>query len=415
MWRHYLTTAYKVLLRRKFFTFVNIFGTAITLGVLTLVIAMLDNYLEPRGAESNGDHILIAKTAMLTTTDGSSTWTSNLGFRFIERLIWPMQTPDLVGFVEQVPPTTLFVDGQKISPAMRHTDANYWTITQHDVIAGRTISADDVAEGRFVAVLNDTMARQIFAGADPIGQSLLLGDRRFEVIGTVADEPETRMYSYGEIWLPYTTNKSQSYRTEWLGSYTALLYVEDPARKPLVQEELQDQLAKFVHDDPEQFQVAKSTADTRLEVITRDFTNSRFEADSGASVFITSFAVAMLAFMLLPAINLTNLNTSRIMERAGEIGVRKAFGASVMELVKQFLIENLVLTIVGGIVGLVLGIGLLMLLETSGMIAYADFRLNWTVFVGAFGLMIVFGLFSGIYPAFKMARMQPVQALKGGR
>jgi putative ABC transport system permease protein len=112
-------------------------------------------------------------------------------------------------------------------------------------------------------------------------------------------------------------------------------------------------------------------------------------------------------------VNLVNLNTSRIMERASEIGVRKAFGASSRTLVGQFIVENLVLTLVGAAIGFVLAAWLLQVINTSGVIQYAELSLNYRIFGWGVLLAMAFGLLSGVYPAWRMSRMHPVQALKG--
>ena len=121
----------------------------------------------------------------------------------------------------------------------------------------------------------------------------------------------------------------------------------------------------------------------------------------------------MLLFSLLPAVNLVNLNMSRIMERASEIGVRKSFGASSRTLVGQFIVENLVLTLLGGAAGLVLSALALRALNGSGLIPYAQFTMNYRVFLYALGLAVFFGVLSGVYPAWRMSRLHPVAALKG--
>ena len=121
----------------------------------------------------------------------------------------------------------------------------------------------------------------------------------------------------------------------------------------------------------------------------------------------------MLLFMALPALNLVNLNTGRILERSSEIGVRKAFGATSRQLVAQLVMENVLLCLIGGAVGLVLAAGVLWWLEGSGIIPYLQVHLDLAVF--GYGLLItlVFGLLSGVIPAWKMSRLAPVHALKG--
>ena len=121
-----------------------------------------------------------------------------------------------------------------------------------------------------------------------------------------------------------------------------------------------------------------------------------------------------LLFMLLPAVNLVNLNVSRIMERASEIGVRKAFGASSR-------------TLVGAVRGREHRADagrcgrrhpacgrVLRLLNEHGPFTYAHFVVNPRVLLYGLRLAVIFGVFSGVYPAWRMSRLHPVEALKGG-
>jgi putative ABC transport system permease protein len=121
-----------------------------------------------------------------------------------------------------------------------------------------------------------------------------------------------------------------------------------------------------------------------------------------------------LLFVTLPTVNLVNVNISRILERASEIGVRKAFGAPTRTLVAQFVVENVFLTLAGGAIGLVLSALVLRALNQSGFVAHSAFGVNLRVFGYATVIAIAFGLISGVYPAWRMARLHPVDALKGG-
>ena len=414
MFKNYLITAYKVLLRRKFFSFVNLFGIAITLAVLTVVVTMMQNYIKPIGAEARSDHFLAVRNVRMANTERTSSSSWNAGYRFLEEHVLGLETPDLIGFYSSASEGTVFREGVKLSPGVVRTDANFWKILDYQFVAGRPIDAEDEASGSTVAVLNESMQAKIFGGAEATGHRFILNGRTFEVIGVVRDEPEMRMHSSGEIWIPHSASADQSYRTEWIGSFTALLYADDPARLPMIRQEFLDGLAYFQHDDPEQFQIVESTADTKFEMLVRDFLDRSFEEDSGAGLFVLALLGAMIAFMFLPTINLINLNVSRILERASEIGVRKAFGAPTRALVAQFLVENLVLSVIGGLIGFVLGVLALHLIEASGLIAYAAFEIDLVIFAAAFLMMIIFGLISGVYPAFKMARMHPVSALRRG-
>ena len=120
-----------------------------------------------------------------------------------------------------------------------------------------------------------------------------------------------------------------------------------------------------------------------------------------------------LLFMLLPALNLVNINVSRTLERSAEIGVRKAFGATAGTLAGQFLLENIFLTLLGGALGLGLAAGALHLLNGSHFLPYSAFALNGRVFGVGLGAVLFFGVLSGAYPAYKMSKLTAVKALKG--
>jgi putative ABC transport system permease protein len=161
-------------------------------------------------------------------------------------------------------------------------------------------------------------------------------------------------------------------------------------------------------------QALYANADPVLAGITRMLlAHDNKTKDDNLGLFYTVCTLLALLFMTLPALNLVNLNVTRILERSSEIGVRKAFGATRRALVGQFLVENLVLAAVGGALGLALAAGALWLLNESHVIAYAQFSLSAAVFGWGLLLTLFFGLMSGVYPAWKMARLNPSAALHG--
>jgi putative ABC transport system permease protein len=146
----------------------------------------------------------------------------------------------------------------------------------------------------------------------------------------------------------------------------------------------------------------------------RDFFN-RETPESGAGWLWAILASAAILFMLLPTVNLVNLNVSRILERSSEIGVRRAFGASRSQLMAQFVTENVIVTCVGGAIGLVGSVLALRALNASDLIAHAALGINWRVFLWACLLAGFFGVFSGVWPAWRMSRLNPVDSLRGAR
>ncbi len=181
---------------------------------------------------------------------------------------------------------------------------------------------------------------------------------------------------------------------------------------PIIKEEFKSRIAQMEFPDTSPVNKAIGDTETQFEFASRQF--SPGQADNHPKSLLAGIAMLMVLFMLLPAVNLININISRIMERAGEIGVRKAFGASSWTLVGQFVVENVLLTLIGGAIALAGSYLVLQALTESGLIPYAQFHLNYRIFLYGLSLAVFFGLFSGVYPAWKMSRLHPVQALKGG-
>jgi putative ABC transport system permease protein len=134
--------------------------------------------------------------------------------------------------------------------------------------------------------------------------------------------------------------------------------------------------------------------------------------NSGMATFVVIISIFVFLFLLLPTLNLVNINITRIMERSSEIGVRKAFGASSKTLVYQFIIENIILTFLGGLIGVVLSVIVIKIINGANLIAHLELTLNFTVLFYSLLTCIFFGLLSGVYPAWRMSRLNVVTALK---
>jgi putative ABC transport system permease protein len=168
-------------------------------------------------------------------------------------------------------------------------------------------------------------------------------------------------------------------------------------------------------DLPAPFTQARAYPMTRFEQVAHGHSLGNAESGQPPTHRVVLLWLSLVAgFLLLPTVNLVNLNLSRILERAPEIGVRKAFGASSLDLVGQFVVENVLLCLVGGALGLGLAAVILKGVELSGVVPHARFDLDLRVFLYAAGLGVLFGVLSGALPAWRMSRLHPVTALRGG-
>ncbi|WP_373991240.1 ABC transporter permease [Duganella sp. BuS-21] len=410
MFRNYLLTAWKVFMRRKLFTAINLLCIVLTLVVLMVVTALLQNTFYPTGVEGKSQRYVQMLMMQSTHTDKGGRRTGTLGYKLIDQYLKPLKHAELVSASSFPMSVSVYQKDQVSSLMIRHTDAEYWRILDFTVLAGRVFNVDDVVHGRMVAVLNQSTARKLFPGESYLGQKFSAGGQIFTVIGVVQDEMHLNAFS--DIWVPVTSQPSTDYRKTLFGGYTAIIMARSADELPALKKEIMQAAASVQFDDPNVFNTAKFWGDSKLQVFARSLLGDQSE-DGGAPKLVASIVVLMVLFMTLPALNLINLNVGRIMERSSEIGVRKAFGATSRQLVAQLVLENVLLCLIGGAIGLVLAAGVLWWLEGSGLIPYLQVHLNLPVF--GYGLLItlVFGVLSGVIPAWKMSRLAPVHALKG--
>lgn len=426
MLRNYLKITFAVLMRRKFLTFVNLFGAALTLTVLVAAYALFDSFVNPPGAQHRQSRILTFSSLMLDGRPVSFLLTAP-GFKLYENYVLPLETPDQTSFTLQPFETSSYVDGRKITSQLRVTDAAYWDILDFELIEGRLLAADDVDQGRFVAVINEATANTHFPGESALGKTIVANNDAYEVVGVVANEPVTSTLAYADIWVPLTTNPI--YYNDWTNlNGQVMLYVEDPSRRAAVREELRQAVEGFVFpENPGLYKRVAARAWTPFERLATEIIDAitpgpGFDFERAADNFLADrvpeflavAGAAILLFMSLPAINMANLNIGRILERAPEIGLRKAAGASRRVLAGQFIFENVVLSVLGGLLALVLAPLVLGLLNDS-LVTYGRLSLNGPVFAAAFVFVLVFGVLSGAYPAWKMARLEPAVALRGAQ
>jgi putative ABC transport system permease protein len=410
MLKNYLLMAWNVAQRRKLFTLINLACIVITLVVLLVVTALLQEAFLPAGVEHRSNRFLAVNMIEATNAKGTATSTSPLGYKVIEQYLKTLPGLEAVSALSGVQSASVIKDGNVIEVKTRHVDAEYWRILDFKLLAGRFPGADDVEQGRMVTVLARPMAVKLFGDPAPLGRKVESGGQTFTVIGVV--EPVLGLNAYADMWMPITTYPSTQYRHQMTGNFFALLLARDASELPAIRQRVA-QIAKGIRFKEEQeYDVVYLWADNKLDFMARTLTGSR-EIDSGSGKVLAVIAGTMLLFMLLPALNLVNLNMGRILERSTEIGVRKAFGASNGQLVLQLVLENVALCLVGGLIALACAQGVLLWLENSGLVPYLKVSLNLAVFGWGLLLTVVFGVLSGVVPAWKMALLDPVHALKG--
>lgn len=405
MLKNYIKIALKVLRRRKFFTFISLFAISFTLVTLMVAVAFLDHLFAPMAPETKAERTL--NVLYLNMSGENSQWNGNPGYGFLDKHARGISNVEHFSIITEGDIVTSYLNGNEIKSALKRTDGEFWKIMEFNFLEGRPITDDDDKNANFVAVINEATRQKFFGDQSALGKYIEADRQRFQVIGVVENVPDLRYIAFSDIWVPNSTSPRVDYKEQLMGSCLGIMLARDKSDFELIKHEFQSRLKDVAFPDPEYTRM-EGTPETMFEGIAREtFDTNR------ADVFFGIIVLLMLLFMLLPTINLVNINISRILERSSEIGVRKSFGASSWTLIGQFIVENLILTMIGGLIGFLFASIVIGVINNSGLIPYAQLQMNLRIFGYSFIIIIVFGLLSGVYPAWKMSRLHPVLALKG--
>lgn len=284
------------------------------------------------------------------------------------------------------------------------TTPDYGPIRSLTVAEGEWFTTSDVAAATNVAVIGANVATGLFDGVDPMGQNIRINRLAFRVVGVLAAKGGTGFGSLDDgVYIPLTTaqRKLTGERQAGIAGHTVstiYVQVDDSTHMTEAQNAITDLLRTRHH---------ATTADNDFTVINQADLLSTL---SGVLAVLTLFLGSIAGISLLVGgIGIMNIMLVSVTERTREIGIRKAVGAQQGDILRQFLIESVLLSVGGGLVGLALGYGIAGLASLTGVVTSV---VTPGAVLLAVGFSLAVGLFFGIYPARRAARLDPIVALR---
>jgi putative ABC transport system permease protein len=278
-------------------------------------------------------------------------------------------------------------------------DTDYQTIRDWAVDDGAFFTADDVHGQRTVAVLGRTVAQRLFADASPVGQSIQIGKVPFTVAGVLAPKGQTASGNDSDdiILVPYTTAATRLNGKNRIPQILAS--TANAGDIPAAQEDIRvlvRESHRLTQSDDDDFTV-------------RNQTDLAQAAESSTQVMTLLLAAIASISLLVGGIGIMNIMLVSVTERTREIGIRMAIGARGSDVLTQFLVESIVMGVLGGVAGLVLGVAGAKLL---GHFTGWETVISPLVMLVAVAFSGAVGVFFGYYPARKAAALNPIQALR---
>jgi len=269
---------------------------------------------------------------------------------------------------------------------------------------GNFYTEDDVKQYGAVVVIGRKLQEKLFADEDPIGKKLRIKEKNFRIIGVLPKKGAGSLFDFDEaVLLPYTTAQQYIFGTKFFNRVVVQVASEDMITNAIVDIERTLRESHNITDPAKDDFFVETPADilSRLGVITQALT-----------LLLTSLAAISL---VVGGIGIMNIMLVSVTERTREIGLRKAIGATEKEIMTQFLIEAVLLTSIGGLLGVVFGASLSVL---AAFLVNKFSAISWAFIFpikGALlgvGVSVAIGLIFGIYPARQAAKKNPIEALR---
>ncbi|MBK9739674.1 MAG: ABC transporter permease [Actinobacteria bacterium] len=292
--------------------------------------------------------------------------------------------------------TTCTFEGTSYDTSVTGTWPSYFEASNNTIASGDYFVNDDVVNSRRTVVLGQTVVDELFGTVDPVGSEIICAGTPFTVTGVLETKGSSGFSDSDDVIIaPLTT--VQSHLTGY-GSLDSILVQTASAD---VQEAAQSEVYAILDDRHD----TTDTSSRDYQVLNQASLISTVEDTS--QVFTVLLGAVAAISLLVGGIGITNIMLVTVTERTREIGIRKAIGASKSAIMGQFLVEATVLSIIGGVLGVLTAI-----LVTRFQIAGTTPVILPISVIGAFGVSVALGLFFGSYPANRAASLRPIEALR---
>ena len=405
MIRNYLKIAWRNLWRSKSFSFLNISGLAIGIAAASLIIIWLLNEVSYDRFHANVNRIYNVYNSDLNNGKiGSWNTTPKVMAKAIQQDYPEVESVVRVNWPQQL----LFTIGdKKLKAPGNFVDSGFLKMFSIPLLKG---NANTVLNNNYSVVITESLAKKLFNNEEPVGKIVLIDNQdNFTVTGVLKDLPTNTQFDF-EYLIPWSYMRSKGWDDEFWGNNSTNTFVmlKKEATLASIAPKIKTLRSKYDKESPKM--------ETFLYPVSRSYLYGRFEngKESGGRIeTIRLFAIIAAFIILIACINFMNLSTARSEKRAKEVGIRKVVGAGKHSLIKQFLGESILISLIAGVFALLVIWFTLPyfgdLVEKKLSINYSDYRF-W---LSGLGVILLTGLLAGSYPALYLSGFKPVAVLKG--
>ena len=419
--------------QNKLFTSIYVAGTGLSIAFTMVLFIIYYVKFAPVYPEYNRDRMLVINYSAIAQ-EGAEKWNSCGGgvSPKIAGLVKDLPHLDHVGMtvIDTWSENTILLpqSNEQLGVTPGFVDAGFWQVFTFQFLSGKPFDEATVEAERPIAVLSESLAKRIFASTDVVGKHFSFNGKDMQVIGVVADVSGTTPATAANLYIPLYyggENRPSQYDAGLRGNVAIYMTATSKDDLETLRTEVIDVLNRYDQEDKQWAHFWMDQPDVWWKSTFRDTCSS---APDIASI-VRSVLYMLLALLFIPAMNLCGMISSRMDERMSELGVRKTYGATNASLISQVLTENLLLTSVGGLVGLALAYLIAM---TGGDWIYhlfdnfvwgdampasytVEMLFNPTLFLTVFGLCVFLNLISALVPTILALRHSIIYSIQSKR
>lgn len=413
MLRHYFQIAWRNLLKRKFYSLINMAGLAIGMACCVLIALYVyhelsyDQYHTKRNRIYRVTQAFGSREAGKPSPEEYQVW----GCAPVGAAL-QADFPEIEKVVQFMSPVSLLLQyGEK---RFQQNNLLFMDSTAFDVFSWKMIHGDAHAAllTPYSVVLTKTIAQKFFGNENPVGKVLRSDNKdNLTVTGVMEDVPPNSQFTFNGLISMATVRKIEPDMFNWWGYvdfYTYLLLKENTSIQS-IQAKAPAFLKRHNSQEPGYTIAFEKMTDAYLHS-----TASRQPGPTGKLHNVYLFSCIAVFILLIACINFMNLSTARSLERAKEVGVRKVLGVKPSHLMWQFLFESILLSLAAAVIALVLAKpGIALIEKLSGKEIALEHFFSPLAFAGMVVFAIIVGMLAGVYPAWVLAGFRPIAVLKG--
>lgn len=419
MIKYYWKQAWELLKQNKLFSILYITGTGLAIAMTMVVFVAHYIKVAPIYPETNRAETWVLKsvTVQRVKTHGSGSWKSS--YQLVRDWWYPLQEAEYISAVydsweleDYIQPDDM---RSELKVKVKYTDPAFFHIFQFSFLDGKPFSQADFNSGLMSAVIGEELAHRLFGATDVVGKTFSLNYTDCRVAGVVKDASFLTGASFAQLYLPYTTvtgyDRDKERDAGMLGPYIVYFKVKENVRGAALERAMNEMVRKY----------NASQEDNKLVLLGPDIYWKSVFRHGNAPLdwweLVRLLGGLILIFLLVPALNLCGMISTRMENRLPEMGICKAFGADRGRLLRQVLTENLLLTCLGGLLGLCLAWAVLLtgrnwiftLFDRYGnsvpegvdTMVSSDMLFSPWIFCAGFLICLLLNLLSALWPAWR--------------